>query len=117
MNTWITYKDFEIKNLGKYHDLYLQSDTLLLADIFDNFRNMCLEIYKLDPARFPTAPELVWHAVLEKKKVKLDLLTIIDVLLVVEELSGNMLCRICYDRYVKVINKYIKDYDKNKESS
>ena len=59
MNTWITYKDFEIKNLGKYHDLYLQNDTLLLADIFDNFRNMCLEIYELDPARFPTAPELV----------------------------------------------------------
>ena len=92
MNTWITYKDFEIKNLGKYHDLYLQSDTLLLADIFDNFRNMCLEIYKLDPARLPTAPELVWHAVLEKRKVKLDLLTAIDILLVVEELSGNMLC-------------------------
>ena len=65
---------------------------MLLADIFDNFRNMCLEIYKLDPARFPTAPESVWHAVLEKRKVKLDLLTAIDILLVVEELSGNMLC-------------------------
>ena len=92
MNTWITYKDFEIKNLGKYHDLYLQNDTLLLADIFDNFRNMCLEIYELEPARFPTAPELVWRAVLEKRTVKLDLLTVIDILLVVEELSGNMLC-------------------------
>ena len=40
-------KDFEIKNLGEYHDLYVQSNTLLLADVFENFRNMCLEIYKL----------------------------------------------------------------------
>ena len=45
-------KDFEIKNLGKYHDLYIQSDTLLLADIFENVRNMCLETYQLDPANF-----------------------------------------------------------------
>ena len=53
---------------------------------------MCLEIYELEPARSPTAPELVWRAVLEKRKVKLDLLTVIDILLVVEELSGNLLC-------------------------
>ena len=45
-------KDFEIKNLGKYHDLYIQSDKLLLADIFENVRNMCLETYQLDPANF-----------------------------------------------------------------
>ena len=51
-------KDFEIKNLGGYHDLYLQSGTLLLADLFENFRNMCLEIYELDPDHFPSAPGL-----------------------------------------------------------
>ena len=45
-------KNFEIKNLGEYHDLYVQSDTLLLADVFENFRNICLRIYKLDPAIF-----------------------------------------------------------------
>ena len=45
-------KEFEIKNLGEYHDLYVQSDTLSLADIFENFRNMCLKIYELDPAKF-----------------------------------------------------------------
>ena len=45
-------KNFEIKNLGKYHDLYIQSDTLLLADLFENVRNMCLETYQLDPANF-----------------------------------------------------------------
>ena len=45
-------KDFKIKKLCKYHDLYLQSDTLLLVDVFENFQNMCLEICELDPARF-----------------------------------------------------------------
>ena len=59
-------KDFEIKNLGEYHDLYVQSNTLLLADVFENFLNMCLEIHELDPARFLTAPGLAWQAALKK---------------------------------------------------
>ena len=52
------FKDFEIKNLGEYHDFYAQSDTLLLADVFENFRNMCLEIYEVDPAKFLSVPGL-----------------------------------------------------------
>ena len=51
----------DIKNLGEYHDLYVQSDTLLLADVFENFRNVCFEIYELDPAKFLSAPGLVWQ--------------------------------------------------------
>ena len=51
---------FEIKNSGEYHDLYLQRDTLLLADVFENFKNMCLEIYELDPRYFVSAPGLAW---------------------------------------------------------
>ena len=51
-------KDLEIKNLGEYHDLYDQSDALFLADAFENFRNMCLEVYELDPAKFLPAPGL-----------------------------------------------------------
>ena len=47
---------FEINNLGEYHDLYVQSDTLLLADVYENFRNMCLDIYGLDPVYFVSAP-------------------------------------------------------------
>ena len=51
---------FEIKNSGEYHDLYVQSDTLLLADVFEKFRNTCIEIYELDPAHFLSAPGLAW---------------------------------------------------------
>ena len=57
---------FEIKNLGEYHNLYVQSDTLLLKDKFKNFRNKCLEIYKLDPVYFVSAPGLAWQACLKK---------------------------------------------------
>ena len=53
---------FEINNLGEYHDLYVQSDTLLLADVCENFRNMSLEIYELDPIYFVSAPGLAWQA-------------------------------------------------------
>ena len=58
--------------------MYIQSDTLLLADVFENFRNMYLKIYELDPAKFLSAPGLAWQAALKKTKVKLDLLTDID---------------------------------------
>ena len=54
------FRKFKLKNLGEYHDLYVQSDTLLLADVFENFRNMCIEIYELDPAHFLSAPGLAW---------------------------------------------------------
>ena len=52
------FEEFKLKNLGDYHDLYVQSDTLLLADVFKNFRNKCIEIYELDPAHFVSAPVL-----------------------------------------------------------
>ena len=70
-------KDFEVKDLDEYHDLYVPSDTLLLADVFNNFL-MCLEIYWIDPVHFLSAPELAWEAAFKKAKVKLDLLTDVD---------------------------------------
>ena len=66
-------KYFEIKKLGEYHDLYVQSNTLLLADVFEDFRKMFLEIYELDPAKFLSTPGLTWQAALKMTKVKLDL--------------------------------------------
>ena len=56
------FEETNLKNLGDYHDLYVQGDTLLLADNFENFRNKCTEIYKLDPANFLSAPRLAWQA-------------------------------------------------------
>ena len=109
-------KDFEIKNLGEYHDLYLKSDTLLLADVFENFRKMCLKIYHLDPAKFLSAPGLAWEAALKKTEVKLELLTDIDMILIVEKCIRGGICHAIH-RYAKANNKYMKDYDKNKESS
>ena len=64
----IVRKDFEIKTSGEYHDLYVQSDTLLLADVFENFRNMCINIYELGPAKFLSVSGLAWQAALKKPK-------------------------------------------------
>ena len=107
---------FEIKNRGKYHDLYAQSDTLLLADVFENFRNMCLEIYELDPVYFVSAPGLAWQACFNKTKVKLELLTDYDMLLMVEKGIRGEICQATH-RYAKANNKYMRNYDKNNESS
>ena len=56
------YEEFKLKNLGNYHDLYVQSDTLMLADVFENFENKCIEIYELDPAHFFFFFKLAWQA-------------------------------------------------------
>ena len=61
-------KDFNNKNLGDYHNFYVQSDTLFLANVFENFRNKCIEIYELDPAHFLFAPGLAWQVRLKKQK-------------------------------------------------
>ena len=76
---------FGIKNRSEYHDLYVQSDTLLLVDLFENLRNMCLEIYELDPTYFVSAPGLEWQACLKKAGVKLELLTDYYMLLMIEK--------------------------------
>ena len=107
---------FEINNLGEYHDLYVQSDTLLLADVYENFRNMCLNIYELDPVYFVSAPGLAWQACLKKTGVKLELLTDIDMLLMVEKGIRGGVCQAIH-RHAKVNNKYMKNYNKDIISS
>ena len=79
-----------LKKYGKH--LYVRCDTLLLAYIFENFWDKCIEIYELDPAYFLSAPGLVWQACLKKTKVELELLTNIDMLLMVEKGIRGGIC-------------------------
>ena len=85
-------KDFEINQLGENHDLYVQSDTLFLLGVFENFRNMCFKIYVLDPAHFLSAPGLACKTPLKKIKTKLDLLTDTHMLLMVEKVIRGKTC-------------------------
>ena len=79
------FKRFRLENLGDYHDLYVQSDTLLLADVFENFRDMRIKEYELDLAHFLSLPGLAWQACLKKTNIELELLTDYDMLLTAEE--------------------------------
>ena len=109
-------KTFKIKDLGDYHDLYIQTDTLLLADTFENFRNVCIEINQLDPTYFLSAPGLASQACLKKTKIKLEWLAEINMLLTFEEgIRGGISQAIC--RYARANNKYMKSYDKTIDSS
>ena len=108
-------KNFEIRNLGEYYDLHVHSNILLLVDVFENFRNMYLKMYELDSAKFLEATGLPWQAPLKKNEMKLDLLSDIDMLLIVEKGTRGEICYSIY-QYVKANSKYMKDYDKNKDS-
>ena len=102
--------------LKDYHNLYVQSDILLLADVFANFRNTCIKMYELDPANFLSLPGLAWQARLKKTNIKLELLTDYDMLLMVEEGIRGGICHSIH-RHARANNKYMKNYDENKESS
>ena len=84
---------FEIKNLGEYYDLYVQSDTLLLADVYENFRSLCFDKYELDPVYFVSAPGLAWQACLKNTGVKLELLTHYDMILMIERGIRGGICQ------------------------
>ena len=109
------FKKRNNENLGDYHDLYIQSVLLLFADVFENFRNKCIEIYELHPAHFLSALGLAWQACLKKTEVKLELLTKNDMLLMVEKGIRGGICHAVHI-YAKANNRYMKNYDKNKES-
>ena len=124
-NEYITDKDyqhaetvwetFNLKTMGEYHDLYLESDILLLADVFENFRKTCLEYYKLDPCHYFTSPGLSWDAMLKMTNIKLELMTDIDMFQFIE---NDMRGGISYiaNRYGKGNNKYMKEYDEKSPS-
>ena len=110
------FRIFKLENLGDYHDLYVQSDTLLLADVYENFGNMCIEVYELDPAHFLSAPGLAWQASLKKTGVELELITNVDMLLMIEIGIRGGICHAIH-RYEEANNKYMIYYDEKKELS
>jgi len=106
-NVWNT---FSLENMGEYHDLYIGSDVLLLADVFENFRKTCLEYYKLDPCHYFTSPGLSWDAMLKMTDIKLELMTDIDMFQFIEKGLRSGISYIA-NRYGKANNKYMKEYD------
>ena len=101
---------FKCKNLGQYHDLYLKSDIILLADVFESFRKTCLEYYKLDPCHYFTSPGLSWDAMLKMTDIKLELMTDIDMYQFIEKgMRGGV--SYIVNRYGKANNKYMKEYN------
>ena len=94
--------------MGDYHDLYVQTDTFLLADVYQNLKNKCLETYGIDPSYFYSTPRLAWQAYFKKTGVELELLTDIDMLLMHENSVRGGMCQATY-RYVKANNKYMKN--------
>ena len=112
-NVW---KTFKMKYFKDYHKLYNKVDVLLLADVFENFRNICVTNYELDPAHYYTAPGLAWDAALKVTDVSLELLSDIDMLLMVEEgIRGGV--SMISNRYAKANNKYMDDKFNSNEPS
>ena len=99
------WKEFGIRNLGDYHDLYLRTNVVLLANVFEAFRDTCLKHYSLDPAHFYMAPGLAWKACLKKTRVRSELLTDPAMLLMFERgIRGGITQAV--HRYTSANNKY-----------
>ncbi|XP_072389467.1 uncharacterized protein [Diabrotica undecimpunctata] len=107
---------FNCNTLGEYSDVYLKSDILLLADVFENFRHNCLFNYKLDPAQYLTAPSLSWDAMLRKTNVQLELLTDIDMLHFFKKGIRGGISQ-CSTRFAAANNQYCGNYDCSKPTS
>ena len=109
------WETFKLTTMGEYHDLYLKTDVLLLADVFENFRRTCLEYYKLDSCHYFTSPGLSWDAMLKMTGIQLELMTDIDMFQFIEKgLRGGI--SYIANRYGKANNKYMKKYDEKKPS-
>ena len=112
-NVW---KKFNMENMRDYHDLYLKTDVLLLADVFENFRKVCKENYGLDPAWYYTSPGLAWDAMLKKTGVELELVSDPNMYLMIENGIRGGISTIT-KRYAKANNPYMGEkFDPNKET-
>ena len=115
-HAWNVWNTFNMKTFKDYHELYNETDVLLLADVFENFRDLCLKIYGLDPVYYFTAPGLAWDACLKITDIDLELLSNNNMLLMFEKgIRGGI--SIISNRYGKANNKYMgKGFNKNKPS-
>ena len=111
-NVW---NKFGLSSMGEYHDLYLKSDILLLADVFENFRKACQQYYELDPAHYFTTPGLSWDAMLKMTETKLELMSDVDMFQFIEKGMRGGISYIA-NRYGKANNKYMKEYDEKASS-
>ena len=109
------WKEFNSKTMRDYHDLYLKTDVFLLADVMENYRNLCIKNYGLDPLWYYTAPGLAWDAALKISEITLELLTDPDMYLMVDDGIRGGISTIM-KRYAKANNKYTNDFDPEKES-
>ena len=109
------WKEFKLNNIGEYHDLYLRTDVVLLANVFEQFRRVCMDNYGLDPAHFYTAPGLAWKACLKFTGVKLELLKDMEMLLMFERGIRGGITQSVHTHAV-VNNKYMEDYDSSSPS-
>ena len=111
------WKEFKILNLGEYHDLYLRTDVVLLAKVYEAFRDTCLKHYELNPAHFYTSPGLAWKACLKFTGIRLELLTDPDMLLMFEHgIRGGITQVVC--KYAAANNPYIGElYDPNEDTT
>ncbi|XP_016843293.2 uncharacterized protein LOC107981605 [Nasonia vitripennis] len=108
---------FNIETLGQYSDLFLKTDVLLLANVFEDFRSKCLHTYELDPAHYYITPGFTWDAILKYTGIKLQLLTDIDMLLLFVERGIRGGISQCCNRYAKANNRYMESgYDEDEES-
>ena len=111
MDSWKSFAETSLPNKKVfYSELYLCSKRYTIAGryVFENFRNECIEIYELDPAKFLSAPGLAWQAFFKKAGVELELLTDIDMLLIVEKGIRDGICH-AIDRNARANNKYMKN--------
>ena len=109
---WI---EFGMKNMGHYHDLYLKTDTLLLADVFENFRGACKQYYKLDPCHYFTSPGLAWDAMLKMTSIELELISDVDMFQFIEKGLRGGISNITH-RHGVANNKYMKSYNEDAPS-